>query len=126
MVSGEIINNRPLVAVTVAWKASVQRLVVLIDTGFTGELKLSEDVAKDLGLEITHTESVQLGNGKNEFMPASLALVDLEGTSKLVEVLISPGDTVAGVGLFKKFKYRMTMDFHLKTLQLEKTKTSKS
>ncbi len=121
MVSGEVINNRPLIALTVAWKSSVQRLVVLIDTGFTGELKLSEETAKELGLEVTHTESVQLGNGESKFMPASLALVDMEGTSRLVDVLINPGDTIVGVGLFKKFKYKLTVDFRINSLSLQKS-----
>lgn len=121
MIRGSIIKNRPLMGLTVAWKERSQNLVVLVDTGFTGELKLSEETAQELGLQITHTQQVQLGDGKDVSMASSLALVDLEGVSTVVSVLVSPGDTMVGVGLFKKFQYVMHLDFKFNTLLLERS-----
>ena len=42
MVRGIVHKNRPVIKLTVGWGQKTQKVVTLVDTGFTGELKLSE------------------------------------------------------------------------------------
>ena len=123
MIKGIVHNNRPLIPVIVGWTLGVQELIALVDTGFTGELKVSPDTATELGLEITHAEPVSLGNDQVVNMSASLALVSMEGTKNVVNVLISQGKPIIGVSLLRKFGYTLTIDFKFNALELRSTST---
>ncbi|MBU2545244.1 hypothetical protein KKC65_02225 [Patescibacteria group bacterium] len=79
MIEGVIHRNRPLASIAVGWRSGVQEIVALIDTGFTGELKLSKEKASELGLILTHTEHIHLADDSKIDMPASLASVSMEG-----------------------------------------------
>ena len=80
MIKGIVHNNRPLISLIVGWKLGVQEIVALVDTGFTGELKLSPEKATELGLQTTHTETVMLADEKTVNMQASLAFYLLFST----------------------------------------------
>lgn len=76
MIKGSILNNRPLITITIGGLFyGVQDIVALVDTGFTGELKISPDKLPELGLQITNTQPVTLGDGRTINMSASLAYV---------------------------------------------------
>lgn len=120
MINGAIINKRPLIPVTVAWRLGVQSVLALVDTGFTGELKVSPTEANNLGLQVTHTENVELADNKIVPMSCALAVVNLEGVSNVVSVLIDNGDTIVGVSLLKRFRYIMNANFPLDTLRLRR------
>lgn len=121
MVKGVIdSNNRPLIEITIGWQHGVQSIIALVDTGFSGELKLSPKEALNLNLMTTHTERVQLANNKSVDMQASLAMVSLEKTAKLVNVLISEGLPIVGVGLLKRFEYILKINFKNNYLELRK------
>ena len=102
MIKGLIHENRPFVRITVGSSLGIQEVVALVDTGFTGELKLSTNEAKELGLETTHTESVALANEQEIIMEASLAEVALEGIKNTVSVLIDPRHLYCWTRFFKK------------------------
>lgn len=120
MIRGHIIKNRPFIGLTVAWKESVQDVVVLIDTGFTGEIKITKEVATDLNLEVTGVTNVQLGDRQEAIMATALALVSISGVSRVVTVLIGEGDVLVGMGLLKKFNCLLTLNFANNTLQIER------
>ena len=120
MIKGVIYNNRPLISVIVGWRLGVQDTVVLVDTGFTGELKISPEKALELGLQITHTERVTLADEKTVYMQASLALVSMEGVMNVVNVLVSQGTPLVGVGLLRRFGYALNMDVKYNSLVLQK------
>lgn len=120
MIRGIVHNNRPLISVVVGWKLGVQEVVALVDTGFTGELKISPEKATELGLEITHTEPVTLGDDKTVDMEASLAMVSMEGNPNVVSVLIAQGIPIIGVGLLRRFGYALNMDVKYNSLVLQK------
>lgn len=111
MLKGEVRQNRPLISIVVGWKLGVQTQLALIDTGFTGELRLSEEKAIELGLEKTHIKKVEFGNGKAEYLWYAPAIVSLEGVNQLVDAMIAPGEVVIGVELMKKFEYILKIDF---------------
>ena len=120
MIRGIIHDNRPLISLIVGWKLGVQETVALVDTGFTGELKISPQTAIELGLQITHTEPVILGDQKTVNMQASLAVVSMEGVMNVVNVLVTEGITIIGVGLLRRFGYALNMDVKYNSLVLQK------
>jgi predicted aspartyl protease len=121
MIHGAIYNNKPLISLIVGWRQGVQDTVVLVDTGFSGELKISPKNALELGLQTTHTEYVTLADGKTVPMQASLALVSIEGVVNVVNVLISQGLSSVGVGLLRRFGYALNMDAKYNSLTLQKS-----
>lgn len=121
MIQGVLHNNRPLIPLVIGWKQNIQDILVLIDTGFTGELKISLKRAKELGLNITHAEKVSLADDRQINMEASIALVSMEKTVNTVNVLISNGELpIIGVGLLKRFGYTLKIDFKHDILHLQK------
>ncbi len=120
MIKGVIHNNKPLISLIIGWKLGVQEAVALVDTGFTGELKISPEKALELGLEITHTEPVILGDEKAVNMGASLALVSMEGVANVVNVLVANGSPLIGIGLLRKFGYALNVEVKYNSLTLQK------
>ena len=118
MIKGVVHNNYPIIKIKVGWRFEAQEFIAIIDTGFTGDLKLSPKKALGLGLQVTHTESVELGNRQKISMQAALAVVSLEGIQKTVKVLIAPGVSMIGVGLMKRFASTLTIDFKYDVLTL--------
>lgn len=121
MIRGIIHNNRPFISLIVGWRLGVQDTVALVDTGFTGELKISPEKALELGLQITHAEPVTLADEKTVYMQASLALVSMEGVRNVVNVLVSQGTPIIGVGLLRRFGYALNMDVKYNSLILQKS-----
>ena len=121
MIRGTIHNNRPFISLIAGWRLGVQETVALVDTGFTGELKISPEKALELGLQITHAEPVTLADEKTVYMQASLALVSMEGVRNVVNVLVSKGTTIIGVGLLRRFGYALNMDVKYNSLLLQKS-----
>lgn len=121
MLRGIIHKNQPLITLTIGWHLGVQEIVALVDTGFTGELKIPPNKVSELGLQITHTEPICLANEKIVNMQASIAAVSMEGTVKVVNVLVSDGIPIIGVGLLKRFDYALLADFKRDSLTLERS-----
>ena len=120
MIRGVVHNNQPLISLAVGWNLSVQEIVALIDTGFSGELKVSPALASQLGLQTTHTEPVTLADETTVNIPASLAVVAMENTKDIVSVLVAQGTPIIGVGLLKRFGYALNINFKNDSLTLQK------
>jgi predicted aspartyl protease len=120
MVKGLVYKNRPIIKLTVANGLEARRVITLVDTGFTGELKLSAKEAMDLNIIPDRLETVRLANGKPARMFAGSAEVSMEGIKNSVEVLISDGMPIIGVGLLKRFGYNLNIDLKKDILLLQK------
>jgi len=120
MLRGIVHENKPLVSLIVGWHLGVQEIVALVDTGFTGELKIPPSKVPELGLQITHTEPICLANNKVANMRASIVSVSMEGAVNVVDVLVDDGIPIIGVGLLKRFGYILNIDFKYDFLTLEK------
>lgn len=118
MIQGTIDENRPLILVEIGWLLGFQEFPALVDTGFTAELKISQQQADELGLEITYAESILLGNDETVPMQGSVALISMEGVAKVVNVLVSKGEAIIGVGLLRKFGYELHMNPRMNSLSL--------
>ena len=120
MIRGVVYQNRPFIPVVIGWRLGVQKIIALLDTGFTGDLKIPKKKISELGLKLTHTEHARLADGSLVNMSASLSLVSMEGVTKTVTVLISKGMPIVGVGLLKRFGYTLNIDFKYNNLTLQK------
>ena len=121
MINGIFVSNQPFINIIVAWEQSVKNQIFLLDTGFTGELKITPQISEELNLEEKESAiPVGIGNGKTVQMPLKLAVATMEGVSSYVEVLVDEGVPVAGIGLFSKFGYKVIVDCKYRTVKLEK------
>ena len=120
MIKGIFSGNTPLIKVPVAWGQSVQTPFTVLDTGFTGDLQVSHKTARELGLEITGVIAVRIATGRIVQVPTATAYSAMEGVMNTVEVLISEGMPLAGIGFFSKFGYKAIIDCKNKNIALER------
>ena len=120
MIKGTITENMPLIQVLVAWGQAVQAPFVIIDTGFTGDLQVTPEIANGLGLKVTGIMSVRIANGQVVEIPTALAIAVMEGAMNYVDVLISDSMPLIGIGFLSKFYYKTTIDCKHMTVNLEK------
>ena len=120
MIRGFFIDNSPFIEVLVAWGQSVQAPVVILDTGFTGDLQVTPEIATELNLEITGVIPVELASGRVEQTPTALAVASMEGKNEIIEVLISKSIPLAGISFLTKFSYKAIVDCKNKKVTLRK------
>ena len=112
--------NIPVIQLAVAWGQSVTYPHFVLDTGFSGDLKVSKEVAQDLGLVPIATEPVSNMNGQIVQAPVALAYAEMEGEKKPVSILILEGMHLAGIGLYSKFGHKLVIDCKNRTIELTK------
>ena len=121
MVHGKFVNNNvPLVQVVLGWGHAIQSPFFVLDTGFTGDLQVTPQIAKELGLQITGVTNVRIANGQVVAVSTALAVASMEGATNFVQVIISDSMPLAGISFLEKFDYKATVDCKYKTVVLEK------
>lgn len=119
MVKGFFIGNTPFVEVTVASGDAVKRESFVLDTGFTGDLQVTPQMAIDLGLKVISVEPIKYGDGRVIDTPTALAKAALEFRDRFVNIVISDGSPLAGIGFFKRFGYKISVCCRTHTVELE-------
>ncbi len=121
MVQGVFVDSdKPTVPVTIAWNEAVQITHFLLDTGFTGDLVITEQMAKDLGLEIMGVSSMKAVGHTAANFPIATAIASMEGNQLLVTAYIIPdGWPLLGISFMEKFNYKAEVDCKNKTVKLE-------
>ncbi len=120
MIEGIFVKNIPFVRISVGRGDIVKSPNVVLDTGFTGNLQITSKTALELGIRPTSITHIKLANGKIANIPASFAFAELEGEKKYVQILISDGLPLLGIGFLSRFGYKATVDCKHKTIELEK------
>ena len=120
MVRGVFVENTPFIKVIVGWGRAVQAPFVILDTGFTGDLQVTPQIAKELGLQVTGVIKVQIANGETVDVPVALAIAAMEGAENYIQVLISNSLPLAVISFLTKFGYRALVDCKYRTISLEK------
>ncbi len=120
MVQGQFRNNAPLIQVVVAWGQAVQAPFVILDTGFTGDLQVTPEIAQELGLKVIGVTKTQIANGAIVNVPVALAIAVMEGVNNFIQVLISSSMPLAGISFLSKFNYRAIVDCKYRSVVLEK------
>jgi predicted aspartyl protease len=98
----------------------MQAPFVILDTGFTGDLQVTPEMAKELGLEVVGVTKTQIANGQVIEVPVALAIASMEGMVNFIEVLISESMPLAGISFLSKFSYKATIDCKYRTIELER------
>ena len=123
MLSGIFIENTPWIQIKVNWGISVQTPFAILDTGFSGDLQVTPEIAKELNLSVTGVTKATIANGQTISVPVALAIASLEGGSHYIQVLISDSTPLAGIGLFSKFGYTAIVDCKVRDVALVKSKS---
>ena len=120
MVSGVFVENIPFIKVVLGWGQSVQAPFVVLDTGFTGDLQVTQKIATELGLQIVGVTKTQIANGQVIEVPVALAIAAMEGAASYIQVLISESMPLAGISFLTKFGYKAIVDCKYRTVALER------
>ncbi len=120
MVEGTFVEtDKPMVPAVIAWNQSVQNPYFILDTGFTGDLVVTPQVAHDLGLEVNGVMGARLAGNKIVNLPTATAIAVMEGQRLYVTVFISEGWQLLGIGFMQKFNYKAIVDTKNQKVSLE-------
>lgn len=122
MLHGVFVDNIPLIQIIVGWGQSVQTPFVVLDTGFTGDLQVTPQIAKELSLQVVSVTRAKIANGDEVEIPTALAVASMEGNVNYIDVLISESFPLIGISFLTKFGYKAIVDCKYKTIFLEKSK----
>ncbi|MDP2910095.1 MAG: hypothetical protein Q8N69_03445, partial [bacterium] len=106
MIKGLFRWNTPIIKVSIGLGQIMRTPFVVLDTGFTGYLQITSEMAAELGLEQSGILPVRIPTGQIIEFPTALAFADMEGEKKVVEILIADGLPLAGISLLSKFGYK--------------------
>ena len=120
MVQGKIIGNIPFVKITVGYGTTVQNPIAVLDTGFTGDLQITPEMAEELELETFGISSAKISNGEIIKVATSIATAYMEGETHSIEVLISEGLLLVGIGFLSKFEHKAIVNFKNKIIEIGK------
>lgn len=120
MVNGHFIGNTPVFSISIGWGNLMKNPMVILDTGFTGDIQLTPKIATELGLQPITIAKTQMANGQITNMPQAIVLVAMEGEQHYVDVLISNSQPLAGINLLTQFSYKAIVDCRRREVLLEK------
>ncbi len=120
MIQGYFDGNTPMVGVVVGSGEIAYTQSVLLDTGFTGDLQITPQLAKELNLSVSVVENMMVADGRIVAVPTAFAFVEMEGIKKYIRVLISESMSLMGISLLSRFQYKAIVDCKYKTVALEK------
>lgn len=121
MVTGIFIENTPFIQVVIRWKNSVQSPFFILDTGFTGDLQVTPEIANELGLKTVGITRTRTADGRTVEMPIALAIASMENTANHIQVLISDSSPLAGISFLSRFGYTAIVDCKDKNVFLKRS-----
>jgi predicted aspartyl protease len=120
MVEGTFVDSdKPMIPAIIAWNQAVQTPFFILDTGFTGDLVVTSEVAVDLGLRVDVITPVQVAGDKIVNLRTATAIAVMEGQQLFVTVFISDGWPLLGISFMQKFNYQAVVDCKNKRVKLE-------
>lgn len=104
-----------MVTVSAPNKLRAHEVEAWLDTGFTGELVLSDELIADLNLIQSGTISAELGDGSEVVLNVYSCVVEWFGAERQIEVVANTGSfPLLGVGLLEN--HVLTVDYRSKTV----------
>ncbi|HLD70335.1 MAG TPA: hypothetical protein VI937_00385 [Negativicutes bacterium] len=120
MIEGQFVDgDKPVVPAVIAWNQSVQAPYFILDTGFTGDLVVTPEIAKDLGLDVSAMMPVRIAGNRVVPMETATAIAVMEGQRLYVTIFISEGWPLLGITFMQKFNYKAIVDCRNKKVGLE-------
>ena len=105
-------RNLPAVRVPVAFGQLVSNQDYILDTGFSGDIKVDLQTAKELGIDMGSIVAAHIDNANGQRVPAGLAhgFAEMEGRKKPVGIIIADGPHLVGMGFLSVFGYKAVVD----------------
>lgn len=120
MVEGNFVDgDKPVVQAVISWNDAVQEPYFVLDTGFTGDLFVTPEIADELGLEISGVMDGKIPGGDIVNMPTVTAIAVMEGQKLFVTAVIAKGWPLLGISFMQKFNYQAVVDCRHKKVRLE-------
>ncbi len=122
MVEGFMRGNIPLITITVFNLSNVLDITFTLDTGFSEDLLITPEIVRELELEIVETDTINIfnANGEKVLLNTSFVSAKMENEIQDVQVIISKGFPLLGIGFLTKFGYKAIIDCKQRTVILEK------
>jgi len=109
----------PVLRVTVSFRKIVLSPYFILDTGFSGDLKIDERTAADLGIVSPGVGKFTNANGELVLAGTAQGYAEMEGKKAPITIIIKKGAHLAGIGLFSVFGYKAVVDCKKKEAYLE-------
>ncbi len=119
MITGTFVGDTPFIRVTVQGKDNSQSPYFILDTGFTGDLQITPQIASDLELKFDSEISARIADGSIIDVPVTYANAEMEGMVNGVEIFVSHSMLLAGISFLRKFGYTATIDCVRETVRLQ-------
>lgn len=108
----------PMVPALITWNNSIQVPFFVLDTGFSGDIAITEEMAEDLGVRFDTTVCMQAATGEARLFPATTVFATMEGKTLYVTAVLVKGKPLLGITFMQKFNYVAIVDCRLKTVSL--------
>ena len=122
MISGRVSleNNLPYARVGLVVHGNTIYLEFVLDTGFSGDLKIDGQTAAELGMDIAPSGARFINaNGERIFVAVVYGFAEMESRRAPIKILVGNGVPLAGSGLFSVFGYTVVVNYKNKTAYLE-------
>jgi predicted aspartyl protease len=113
-------TNLPYVHIGVTFRGIIVYPSFVLDTGFSGDLKIDWSIAEDLGITETFEVPSVSAHGQRIPVRGVIGHAEMEGRIAPVRILIGEGTPLAGIRLFSVFGYRAVVDCKNKEAYLER------
>ena len=119
MIPGNFEGNIPYIPVMILHGGGVAAPFFVLDTGFTGDLLITSQMARELGIAPSGFGSIILAGGGSVTAAIGKTRAMLGDDPKDVEVVIADGMPLAGISLFTKFRCKILVDCNQRTVEVE-------
>jgi predicted aspartyl protease len=122
MIWGSFLSDRdlPIVQIPISFGQTTLYLSFILDTGFSGDLKIDERTATELGITAPGVGHFINANGQDILSGTAQGYVELESKKAPVTIIIANGAYLAGGALFTLFGYRVVVDYKNREARLER------
>ena len=112
-ITGRIVDAEPRLPSRIAGKRLILdgkgREHMILDSGFTGSIAISEEWANRLDLRYAGIQPFELANGQIVEFPTYLGIVRLGRVEALYEFIVT-GETLLGMEFFERLRARIVVD----------------
>jgi predicted aspartyl protease len=124
MVEGKFSKGSPIVPMVPALISSltggIQTPFFLLDTGFSGDIAVTEEMGRELGLKFDTVLPLEVATGEIKNFPVASAFATMEGITLYVTAILVKGRPLVGITFLQKFNYKAIIDCKYKTVELSR------
>jgi predicted aspartyl protease len=103
-------HSLPTVKTSIECNAAISYLEFTLDTGFSGYIKINQEVADDLRIKKLGLRYMNNANGQRVRAGFAYGFAELEGKKKSVEIIVADGPLLLGINFLAAFGYKAIVD----------------